>query len=122
MHDKAPLSEVTYNPNLTILYKNQAQLTLLALFPPNATNGKELEQGREDFTGPANSSTNNVQNQRLNVHDLYQSRPHRATWWGRHGNVCAVEWVQIIHGGSTAHAQRSRSSWGRRHEWGREIE
>jgi hypothetical protein len=79
-------------------------------------------RGGEDITVPANNSTNNVQNQRLHVHDSYQSRPEISTWWGRKGNVHVIEWVQIIHGGSTAHGQRARSSWGRRHEWGREIE
>jgi hypothetical protein len=63
LDDKSLLSEVTYNPNLTIFYINEAQLTSLTLFPPNATSGKELEQGGgEDITGPAINSTNNLQN------------------------------------------------------------
>jgi hypothetical protein len=45
LDDKSLLSEVTYNPNLTIFYINEAQLTSLTLFAPNATSGKELEQG-----------------------------------------------------------------------------
>jgi hypothetical protein len=40
-------------------------------------------RGGEDITGPANNSTNNVQNQRLHVHDSCQSRPQISTWWGR---------------------------------------
>jgi hypothetical protein len=104
------------------LYKNEAQLTLLAIFPPNATSGKELEQGGEDITGPANNSTNNLQNQRLNVHDSYHSRPQIATLGGRNGNVCVIEQLQIIDDGSTTHKERARSSWGRRHECRREVE
>jgi hypothetical protein len=73
------------------LYKNEAQLTLLAVFPPNATSGKELEQGGEDITGPDNNSTNNLQNQRLNVHNSYHSRPQIATLGERNGNVCVIE-------------------------------
>jgi hypothetical protein len=53
----------SHNHNLTIFYLNEAQLTSLTLFAPNATNGKELEQGGgEDITGPAINSTNNLQN------------------------------------------------------------
>ena len=53
----------SHNHNLTKFYLNEAQLTSLTLFAPNATNGKELEQGGgEDITGPAINSTNNLQN------------------------------------------------------------
>jgi hypothetical protein len=62
LDDKSILSEVTYNPKLTIFYIYEAQLTSLTLFKPNASRGKELEQGGEDITGPAINSTNNLQN------------------------------------------------------------
>ena len=74
----------------TLVYKNEAKLTLLAVLPPNGTSGKELELGGEDITAPANNSTKDLQHQCFNAHDSYHSRPIISTLGRRNHNVCVI--------------------------------